>query len=530
METFPALMKKITAAKGDHVAIYDRGREVSYSELQLRSRQLATGLLRMGVEKDDRIAIWLPNCAAYLEFFLACAQIGAIVISLNTKFRNSEVEDILQRSKSKMLVFWPEFRGIDFRGILQGVSEESLKNLTTIITYSEQEEEFSSANFLNKKVVSSANLYDEKILKFDPVTPDTGLVVFTTSGTTGKPKFVLHTQRSITIHAIEVAARFNFAHRQCRLLQVNPLCGTFGLTQALAGFAGGGTVYCLPVFDAEEAANLIQQAGITDINGSDDMYAMLLAARSEPIPYPTIIHAGFAAFNPALTEITENAEERGLKLVGLWGMSEVQAFTSHQLRDDQVDTRKLAGGHLLSKHARIRVMDPETNEELAFGQMGELEISCPSQMKEYLDNPEATQKTITDDGYIKTGDLAVQLSENSFTFMSRIGDTLRLGGYLTDPVEIEECLRSHSSVQNAQVVGVDTNTGTKAFAFIILENNCNLDKDELSRYCKAHLAGYKIPIEFCALTEFPVTQSANGVKIQRAKLREMAIKIMTNNI
>lgn len=334
---------------------------------------------------------------------------------------------------------------------------------------------------------------------------------------------MLHTHKSITAHAIDVANRFGYAGRETRLLQVNPLCGTFGLTQAIAGFAGGGSVYCLPVFDAEAAAALIQEARITDINGSDDMYAMLLNARDEAIPYPSIINAGFAAFNPSLGNLVEDADRRGLKLVGLWGMSEVQAFTAHQLVADPVELRKQAGGYLLSDDAKIRVVDPETSAQLRFGDMGELEISCPGQMAEYLDNPDATAKTVTPDGYVKTGDLVIQHDERKFTFLSRMGDTLRLGGYLTDPVEIENVLNQYPGIAKSQVVGVDTDKGTKAFAFVVPRAAANLNKEDLEAHCRDHLASYKIPIDYFVLEDFPVTQSANGVKIQRARLREIAI-------
>jgi len=151
-----------------------------------------------------------------------------------------------------------------------------------------------------------------------------------------------------------------------------------------------------------------------------------------------------------------------------------------------------------------------------------LEIKTPSQMICYLNNEDATLETVTQDGYIKTGDLCVQDSENSFTFLSRIGDVLRLGGYLTDPTEIENCLGNMDGVEQAQVVGVQTAKGQRSFGFVVLNEGSKLTEPDLISYCRENLAGYKVPVTVQCLTAFPTTQSANGVKIQRAKLREDA--------
>jgi len=528
MKTFPALIRKTTIAWGDRNAIRDRGNIRTYKEFSERGNRLANSLQELGIEPGDKVGLWLPNCAAYLEMFLACSQIGAVVVALNTKFKSHEMEDIVSRSGCKMLVLWPDFKNIPFLDILGGVSKEGLSKLEFVVCYGETDG--------NAAAVLPDCLESKKILQFDAllqgapefspsVSPDDGLLIFTTSGTTGKPKFVLHTQYSVACHAVQISDHFGYPARECRLLQVNPLCGTFGLTQALSGFAGGGTVYCLPVFEAAEAAKIMQNDRITDINGSDDMFQMLLDQVSEADPFPALQNAGYAAFNPALINLVADAKDRNVKLYGLWGMSEVQAFVAHQRPEDPTAARKLAGGWLTSPNAKIRITDPNTNQELPFGEKGELEICCPSQMKEYWGNPEATAKAITPDGYIKTGDFAIQLDERRFTFLSRMGDVLRLGGFLTDPVEIENCLTDHPEIEKAQVVGVETDTGTKAISFLVLRPGAELDVSTLTQYCKSRMAGYKVPALFKVLDAFPTTQSANGEKVQRSKLRDDAIAL-----
>jgi fatty-acyl-CoA synthase len=526
MKTIPQLMSDLAERCGSRTAIVDRQNRVSYTDIHDRSRALAAGLAQAGVGHGDRVGLWLPNIAAYLEAFLACAELGAIVISLNTKFKSHEMADIVSRSKCKTLIMWPGFKNLPFLDILSEIPSDGLAALQSIVFYREDE---TSSNQLPACLQGKETLSYDKLLQNAPITPqgiteDDGLVVFTTSGTTGKPKFVLHTHFSVTVHAIEVNDEFGYENRDCNLLQVNPLCGTFGLTQALAGFAGGGTVCCLPVFDAQIASRIMCEERITDINGSDDMYAMLLDASKDDVPFPDIQYAGFAAFNPALGSIVADADMRQVPLMGLWGMSEVQAFVTHQDRSANVEDRARAGGRLISPTAVIRITDPDTGEELPLGQQGELEIKTISQMKEYLDNPEATSKAHTEDGFIKTGDLAIMEDERSFIFLSRMGDVLRLGGFLTDPVEIETVLSEHPAIEQAQVVGATGGSSSLAIGFVVVKYT--VDVANLKLHAKSHLAGFKVPSHIEILDAFPTTQSANGVKIQRAVLRDMAAKIV----
>ncbi len=526
MKNIPQLIDYFEDKFPEVTAIHDRGTEIPYQDLARRSRQLAAGLLEKDIKKGDRVGLWLPNITAYMEAFLACASVGAIVVSVNTKFKSFEMEDVVSRAGCKMLILWPTFKNIPFLKILSEISADTLEDLETIVFYGEGEDMPPLPEELSQKdVCHFKDLAVEEPQILPLVDEADGLVIFTTSGTTGKPKFVLHSHMSVVLHAIEVVENFEYTNKDCKLLQAIPLCGTFGLTQAIAGLVAGATVFCLPVFDPAEGARLLSQYKITDMNGSDDMYAMLLDHADAQIPFPNLKQGGFAAFNPAQSEIVERAEARGIKLYGLWGMSEVQAFVTHQAPDAPSALRKRAGGRLISPSAQLRITDPETAQVLPHGENGEIEIKTLSQMTEYFLNPEATQQTITDDGFIKTGDLGFQEDDRSFVFLSRMGDVLRLGGYLTDPAEIENCLQERAEIHQAQVVGVETKKGTRAFAFVTGDVSFHFNEEDLIRHCTEKLAKYKVPVAVYALDRFPMTESANGIKIQRSKLRKDAARV-----
>jgi fatty-acyl-CoA synthase len=176
---------------------------------------------------------------------------------------------------------------------------------------------------------------------------------------------------------------------------------------------------------------------------------------------------------------------------------------------------------LVSPSAEVRICDPDTGAELPPGVHGEIELKGPSLLREYYGNPEATREAFHD-GWFRTGDLGYLDGPRRFCYVTRIGDVLRLGGFLTSPQEIESVLEAHPAVQGAQVVGASFGRESAAVAFVIPAAPAAVDEHGLREWCRKRLAGYKVPRHFVAVAEFPTTASANGTKIQRAKLRAMA--------
>jgi fatty-acyl-CoA synthase len=203
-------------------------------------------------------------------------------------------------------------------------------------------------------------------------------------------------------------------------------------------------------------------------------------------------------------------------------MSEIQALFARRDETEELAQRILPGGKPVSALARVRVRDPDNGELLGVGESGELEISGPSLMKEYFGNPAATADAMTEDGFVRTGDLGRLLDDGSFVFESRMGDVLRLSGFLVAPAEIEAFLQRHPAIDAAQVVGVPTSAGVKPVAFVTLKNSAKLDESALRAHCETGLARYKVPARIIAIDAFPTTPSANGLKIQKAKLRDAA--------
>ncbi len=514
-QTLTELMARRVAVGG--IALIDRDKPVSAGALDEESRRVAQGLHDLGVREGDRVAVWLPNVPAWPACFFAAARLGAIVVAVNTRFRSNEIADIVGRSGANVLIYWPGYRGIDFDGILRDAGVPALKDLKAIVAYGEPGDPAVDHKALGKPVTPYGDLAASAPYPHDHARPDLGCLIFTTSGTTKLPKFVLHHQASIASHAAEAARGFGYGDEGAVTLLTVPMCGTFGMSHALSPIAGGKLLVMMTTFEVHAAARAIKQYYVTHLPATGDIVAQLLGASKEPIPYPTIravmgVRAGQA----------RPAEARGLKLMGIYGSSELQAVLSIRPVDLPPEQREIGGGKLITAATRVRTRSNDTGKVLPHGEHGELEFKGPSMLMGYFGNAEATQTAFTEDGWFKTGDLGYTLADNEFIFLTRMGDVLRLSGFLVNPLEIEAVLDSHPTVAVSQVVGIDGPRGPVPVAFVLPKNGAAVDEAALIEHCKQQVANYKVPRHVLPIAEYPFTPSANGNKIQKAKLREMA--------
>lgn len=487
-------------------ALIEPERRIDFATLNLQSRNLAGHLASRGMKAGDRLGLWLPNGIEWIQCLLACAHLGVTVLSINTRFKSHEVQDVIERGKTKWLVYWPGFKGIAFDDILADVDATALEALAGTFTLDEIQR------------------LAQTPCEVAPAHGDHGVITFTTSGTTSLPKFVLHTQSALIIHADAVANAFLYDD-STRVLASAPFCGTFGFSTLSGGLLTGRTVVCEPVSDPSSLLNLIRQHRITHTYANNALIQQIMEASDSRDDFQSCRLFGFAAFAPALGELFDMALQNGLPLTGLYGSSELQALVAAQPTDpSQGDVSVLhqPGGLLVHPAARVRTRDPESGELLPLGQSGELEILTPSHMSAYLDQPESTHKSFTDDGYFKTGDLGWCVSERQFVFQARMGDSLRLAGFLVNPAEIEQAVEELPGILAAQVVGAQKDGKYVPVAFIVMQPGRTADPLAWHAECKRRLAGFKVPVHFEVLDEFPTVQSANSTKIQKHRLREMA--------
>jgi fatty-acyl-CoA synthase len=522
MPTLAAFLDGVTSRGAPGPALFDRDRPIAYAALADEAARVAAGLHSIGIAEGDRVALWLPNLPAWLATFFACARLGAIAVSVNTRYKSHEVQDIVGRAGCKAIVFWPGFRNVDFTGILAECDPTALATLAHVVAYAEGDERVPD-RVHGRPVVAYEALAGREPLREEVGRPDSGCVIFTTSGTTKAPKFVLHDQRTIVRHAHDVARGFGYEAPDTRVLITAPLCGVYGFTNAVGALAAGAPLVMVPTFDGAECAQAVLHHRVTHTHATDEMIGRMLEAVPGNPVFPSARFFGYAAFSAAYPDLPQRATARGLTLVGLYGMSEVHALMAVQSPSAPFAERILAGGKCVAPGGRVRARDPESGALQPHGTPGELELKVPSVMIGYFNDPAATRAAFTDDGYFRTGDLGYSTADDAFVFLTRLGDAFRLAGFLVSPAEIEDVLQQHPAVAGAQVVGVDTPGGSRAFAFVIVAPGMAFDEAALIEHCAARIARFKVPVRVQRIDAFPVTPGANATKIQKAKLRELAL-------
>jgi len=418
-------------------------------------------------------------------------------------------------------VFWPGFRRADFAGVLAGCGTHSLSGLDHVVVYGEADDGIPDT-VAGKPAVPYALLAASRPLGRTAAHADAGCAIFTTSGTTKAPKFVLHDQKTLVGHAFDVMRGFGLGPTSVTYL-APPLCGVFGACNALAAIAAGRPLVMTPAWDAKEALRQIDAHGVTHFNATDDAVAQLLDETPRTPVLPNVRFVGYAAFNPAQDDIVARAGERGLKLVGLYGISEIQALFARQDENASPQERMLAGGRPVNAEAKVRARDPDSGRILGHGESGELEFLAPgSRMVEYFGDPGATAAALTEDGWYRSGDLGYTQPEGRFVYLTRMGDSLRLGGFLVSPLEIEGVVQEFDGIEGCQVVGVTEGSALKPVGFVTLAAGRTLDEGAVIAHVAARLAKYKVPVRLFAIDAFPVTEGTNATKIQKHKLRDLA--------
>lgn len=521
-QTLPVWLDGLSARHGQQTALIFGEAELSFEDLSERSRSIAAGLYGHGIGPGDTVAVWLLNEPDWLAVFFACARLGAIAVAVNTRLRATELIDMISRTRPKAIFYRSRLGSVSFADLIaEAIGAVAGSSILEVVAGPDAVPGALSLDGLSLEGVARAPEFSV----WADLSPEDGAIMFATSGTTSAPKFVLHPHRSIVGHAGDVAADFDMTDPQAVMLQALPYCGVFGFCQAMAALTAGRPSVVMDVFDPGVAGKLLAEHGVTHFNATDEMLTAVVGASSSEMRRSVRL-IGAASFNRGPETLASLAIDHGLPIVGLYGMSEVQALYARRDLGDPPETRFQGGGRPVSRIAAVRVRDPETGEVLMAGESGELELCGPSLLKTYFGDDAATSAAITDDGYVKTGDLGFLDEGDAFTFESRMGDALRLGGFLVNPDEISAFIEGLDGISECVVVGVRAEGRQCAAAFVKMRKFSALDEAFVLDRCRAGLAPFKVPAILYALDEFPVADGPNGVKIQRGELRRIAHELL----
>lgn len=491
----------------DKPAIYLGDYVATRGELAQASHRAAVFLTSLGMRRGDVLALWLPDGPCWLQLLFAAARLGVLVVPISTRYRRAEAQHVITVSRAKAVVAPASFLGLAYADIMREIQGE-VTTLAYVI-------DIADPTRFHPGLAGDAEMTGQ---------PSDPLCTFSTSGTTGAPKLAVHDQQGCAIHALTVASSFDIRPGDKTLCAL-PLYGVLGFVQAIGTLAGGGACVLQPVFNAAEAAAAMERHGVTHVFGSDGLFDAVLNVPTAN--FPAWRAGGFADFAGLTDRVMRTAEDKwGVRLVSVYGSSECFALMAARSPAEPIEARSLPGGRMLSDTTAFRIVDLDSGAPVAHGTTGELQLHGYNVMSGYQNNEAATAKSFTDDGWYRTGDLAYAEGD-AFVFLSRIGDGLRLRGYLVDPTEIETFLCRHPAVSAAQVVGVRVpGEGDVAVAFILTEQPTS--EADMLAYCKDGIANYKVPRRIVQLEAFPVIDGPNGTKIQKTTLREHASQILNS--
>jgi fatty-acyl-CoA synthase len=527
-----------TAEKyADNPALISRHQNIrwTYRELQAEVNRCAKGLMKLGLQKGQRIGIWSPNRAEWCVTQFATSKIGTILVNINPSYRLHELEYALRQSGCTAVVISPEFKTSNYTQMLYDLAPElnecepgqlksaKLPELTTVIRLGSDKK---PGMFTWDEIMALGDgVSDEELVERQRDQEfDDPINIQYTSGTTGFPKGATLSHHNILNNGYFVARLQNFTHEDKLCIPV-PLYHCFGMVMGNLGCIthGATMVYPSEGFDPLAVMQAVQEEKCTSLYGVPTMFIAELDHPDFSKFDFSSLRTGVMAGSPCPIEVMKKVNTlMNMKEVEIcYGMTETSPV-SFQTRTDAPLDKRVGTVGTIHPHLEVKIVDPSTNKVVPIGQPGELCTRGYSVMLGYWSNAEATAKAIDSARWMHTGDLATMDEEGYVNIVGRIKDMIIRGGENVYPREIEEFLYTHPKISDVQVIGLpDPKYGEEIMAWIKVKPGEEVSADELKEFCKGQIAHYKVPRYFKFTDNFPMTVTG---KIQKFLMRQQSIE------
>ncbi len=518
----------------EYIVYSDRDLRFTWKQFNERVDDMARGLIAIGVTKGTHVGLWAQNVPDWLTFLYACAKIGAVCITVNTNYKQNELEYLCKDSDMHTLCLtdgtWessyvdmaytmlPELRECQ-RGHLESKRFPKLKNVVYI-----GQEKYRGMYNTAEILLLGENTDDDEFLRLRrSVTCHDVVNMQYTSGTTGFPKGVMLTHYNIANDGFLTGEHMKFTQDD-KLCVCVPLFHCFGVVLATMNcLTHGCTEVVVERFDPLVTLASVHKERCTALYGVPTMFIAELNHPMFDMFDLTCLRTGIMAGSLCPIELMRKVEEKmHLRVTSVYGLTESSPGMSQTRIDDPDEVRYTTVGRDY-EFVDVKVLDPETNKEVPAGVQGEMCCKGFNVMKGYYKNPKATAEVIDSNGYLHSGDLGIMDENGNYRITGRIKDMIIRGGENIYPREIEEFLYHLPGVRDVQVAGVPSKKyGEEVGAFIIAEEGAALTEDVVRDYCRGKIARYKIPKYVFFVKEYPLTGSG---KIQKFKLRELSLKL-----
>ncbi len=486
------------ARRGDGVALTDgtTGDTLTAPALRERIERLAGGLAERGYGAGRTVALMAPNVPDYVTVFHGVAWAGGTLTTINPTYTAHEVRRQLQDSEARLLVVAEAFA----ETAREAVRDTGVEAVAVIGTGD----------------LTLEDLMGEAQREQAPIDPATHVVVVPySSGTTGLPKGVMLTHRNLVANVMQCHVALGIEAGETTVAFL-PFFHIYGMTAVMNGYlSAGGALVTLPRFDLEAFLRLVADH---DVSRLFLVPPVVLALAKHPLveQYDTSsveqIVCGAAPLGGELGEAC--ATRLGAVMTQAYGMTELSPVSHATPRD----APRAGASGLTVPNSESRVVDPETGRDLGPGEEGELWVRGPNVMAGYLGNEAATRETLTEDGWLRTGDLCVIDADGYMFVRERVKELIKVKGFQVAPAELEAELVGHEGIRDAAVLGrADAEAGEVPVGFVVRAEGADLDEDGVRAYLAERLSPYKQLREVRFVDEIP--KSASG-KILRRVLRE----------
>lgn len=510
----------------------DRNYRQTWSEFGALVDDFAKGLMALGVQKGEKVAVWATNVPYWVALQFATAKIGAILITVNTNYREHELRYLLTHSECENIFLIDSVRDHDYLDTLYRIAPElrlqsrdrfvckSLPHLKRVCFLGAEKHRgmYSVPEILALSVMVDEAEYAARQALLQPWDV---INMQYTSGTTGFPRGVMLTHVGVGLNGYWIGRHQNFGPEDRVCLPV-PLFHCFGCVLGVSAAVNhGATMVILESFNALKVLAALDSERCTAVYGVPTMF---LAELEHPLfkrfdlsHMRTGIMAGSVCPEPLMRRVVDDMNMTEITIC--YGLTEASPVMTQSDIHDPLSLRCETVGCAMPG-IEVRVGDPDTCEELPRGEVGEILCRGYNVMKGYYNMPDDTAKAISPEGWLHSGDLGVMDENGYLRVTGRIKDMIIRGGENIYPREVEEFLMGMPGILDVQVVAVPSRKyGEEVAAFIIPRPGVEILPEDVRDFCRGKVSWYKIPKYIKTITGFPLTASG---KIQKFKLREMA--------
>jgi fatty-acyl-CoA synthase len=525
-KTYAECLKFLAERYTSRDALIFRNERYSFADLQENANRASARLASLGLKPGDKVAIWMPNRPEFIWYWLGASQMGLVAVMLNTRLKRDEVAYQLAQSDTRaVIVSGPG----GFRDFLADLAElapklktgapgqlasRELPELRYVLCCDGPGDAYPGATDWSAPLPAD--------LPIPPMeqSPDAPALIAYSSGTTALPKGAMITH-CLWRKSWDIGTPIDLTDHDCMYLSI-PMFGSMATMNGVAQlWVRGGRAVLGEHFDARECLQVVQRERCSVIHLLPPMIHQICdlpdldSFDTSSLRIAFVLSADLDVLNLVADRIRIPGVMTG------YGMTETTTVVTRNRWTDSREDRFATQGRPMPD-VEVRIVDPETGRDVAAGEIGEIWVRGYCVMLGYYKKPEETKKTITPEGWLRTGDLGHFRPDGRLAFKGRLGDGYKTRGFNVSPAEIEYVIVQHPAVETAAVVGLpDSDQGAIGVAFVIAKDGMRTSEGEILSFLRPKLSGFKMPRHIIFVREFPLT--AGTGKVQKFKLREEAM-------